>query len=462
MFVDREDELSWLERAWREPAPQLLVVYGRRRVGKTALLRKFLEGKPGFLYVADRNPADLQLRDASRAAGEATGDPLAASLGIRGFGNLVGHMAARGKRTAVLLDEFPYLLESDPGASASLKKVWDEIPATSRAFVVLCGSSVGVMETDVLGVRSPLYGRRTGQRRILPLAFSHVAAFFPGKPLDERLSRFAVAGGIPGYLSRLSPRADFWRDLADHVFRPGEFLNAEAEFLLREELREPRNYMAILRAIASGRHRVSEIVNDTGFDKSVISRYLSILEDLAFVVRETPATERSPHKSHKGLHRILDPYLRFWFRFVHPNLSLIEAGQTASLIPRIRAEWPAFLGETYETVAREIVRAKSARAGWPAWETYGRYWNADQELYIAGVSYDTGEVIAGEVRWSKKPMDLRDLAALRTKAAAVPWGLKPSRIRLALVSRSGFRPDLLKQARALGVLLIHGDSALER
>jgi len=222
------------------------------------------------------------------------------------------------------MDEFGYLIQSNKGIPTVFQRLWDDLLSRSRIFLVLMGSSVGLMETEVLGYRAPLYGRRTGQWKVQPLPFSEARKFRPGRSFEDQICHFAVAGGIPAYWQWLSARDSFSENLKKRILARGQPFYDEVEFILREELREPRFYFSLLKALALGKRRLGEMVNATGLPQPTANKYLSVLIDLDLIEREIPVTEEKPYKSKKGLYRIKDEFINFWFRYVFPRRSLLE------------------------------------------------------------------------------------------------------------------------------------------
>jgi uncharacterized protein len=336
------------------------VVYGKRRVGKTELVKQFFADKPHLYYLADKTSALDQLNTLSAKLGDYFHDPFIAQRGFGAWEQVFAYLKDKG-RFIWAIDEFPHLVEADPAIPSLFQKGWDEYLRDSQVYLILLGSSIGMMETEVLGYRSPLYGRRTGQLLLQPLDFVDARQFFPQHSFAEAMALYAVGGGIPAYLRLFSPEADLWTNLKDHVLTLESFLYREPEFLLREELREPRSYHAILKAMAAGKTKLGEIANETGFAKSHISKYLSVLTDLKIVQREVPITEVRPEKSKRGLYRIVDHFFRFWFEFVFPYRSDLEEGEQDAVLKRIRKAFPLYLSKVYEDVARELTMDWRAR-----------------------------------------------------------------------------------------------------
>jgi AAA+ ATPase superfamily predicted ATPase len=454
-FIDRDAELAFLEGKWRERNAQLVVLWGKRRVGKTELVKQFIQGKPHVYFLSESTSGQEQLKRFSRALGGFFQEPL---LETRGFGDWEESFAfvrAKAKRFVLAVDEFPYLVVSNPGVLTLFQKAWDEYWSKSNVFLILMGSSITMMENEVLGYRSPLYGRRTGQWRVDPMNFEAVSAFREQKPFTDRLSHFAVAGGIPAYWLKFNPRMGFSSNLERRVLMKGEPLYDEVEFILREELREPRIYFALLQAVSQGKRKLSEIMNATGIPQSAANKYLSVLADLRIVEREVPVTEEKPLKSKKGLYAITDDFFRFWFRFVFPRRAELEMGRITEVRQRIMDELSVYLGSVYEKVARQQLRRHLN--GRFAFSAIGRWWDRNAEIDVVALDPEQNAILFGEVKWSRKAVGTDILEGLKRKAAGVQWGKEGRKELFCLFGSSGYTRSLLKQAKSEGVLLFRED-----
>jgi AAA+ ATPase superfamily predicted ATPase len=464
MFVNRTAELAWLKTRWRVSEAQLLIVYGKRRVGKTALLKEFLQGKPGVYILADRRPEREQLREVAARLGAHFDD---AFIGRKGFENWLEafeYLAARlrpdaapaGVRLLLILDEYPYLVENNPATSSLFQKGWDETLQHLPLTLVLCGSSMSMMESETLAHRAPLYGRRTGDLLVRPLDFTGVRQFLPKRrPFTQAVEVYAVLGGMPGYLRQFDSGADLLDNIREQILTPGAFLFREVDFLLKEELREPRNYLAILRAISQGRRKFGEIANDTGLAKNVLYKYLHVLEDLQLVERDVPITEKTPQKSRRSLYGLQDPFVTFWFACGYPYVSDLELGETRSALRRARELLPHLLGRAYERIARETLR-RGKGLPFPL-HRVGRWWDDQVEIDVVGINDEANAILFGEVKWSERPIGTDIYRALTEKARSVTWGKTGRREAFALFSRTGFTPEMRRVARQEDVFLFVQD-----
>lgn len=328
-FIGRDRELAFLEEMWSSGQPELFVLYGRRRVGKTELLQRFAGRRRAVYFQAAQVREKDNLRAFRDALAEALEDPLTASVEFPGWPAALDFVAerARDERLALILDEFPYLCEGTRGLPSIVQRLWDTRAKHSQLMLVLCGSQVSFMEREVLAERSPLFGRRTAQRRLQPLAPSDALRFFPRWDLEDRVLAMSILGGMPAYLRRFDDSRDLRENLLREVFRPEGYLFDEVSFLLRNELSSPATYNSLLAAIARGERKVGDIALSVGVDSTTANKYLTVLRELGLVARDVPITDPDPLRSRRGTYRIADRFLAFHFRHLQPHLSLVNAGR---------------------------------------------------------------------------------------------------------------------------------------
>jgi AAA+ ATPase superfamily predicted ATPase len=440
MFVNRVAELAALEKALPRTVSRLFVLYGRRRVGKTELLKHFYEStrRPHVFYVGDLGTATEHVRALSSRLGAAAGDAFLEQSPLSDWRSLVAYLDARKAPLDLVLDEFPYLCEAEPALPSYLQNAWDGGWKERNIRLVLCGSSVGFMERNVLGERSPLFGRRTGQMRLEAMDFWSARAFFAGSDSVEQVQTYACLGGTPAYLEKLDRKRDLPTNLVDQVLSPFSYLHDEPRLMLAQELREPRNYFAILTSIAAGNTRLNEIVQDCGLERSLVSRYLDTLMDLEMVSREVPVTEADPSRSRRGLYRVEDPFLRFWFRFLHPNLSDVRLTDPSAVMRR--AVWPEidhFVAPVYERLCAQWIQRRAAAGELGFHPTRcGRWWDGNNEIDI--LAFDKKTVLVAECKWSSRPVGQSALDKLVERAERLS-GFDGHARRFAMFSRSGFR-----------------------
>ncbi len=454
-FIDREKELAFLEGLWREPGSQLVVLWGKRRVGKTELVKQFLQDKPHVYFLSESTSDREQLHRFSQALGRFFREPLLETRGFAGWEESFAYVRGKEQRFVLAIDEFPYLMGSNPAIAGLFQKAWDEYWARSRVYLILLGSSMAMMENEVLGYRSPLYGRRTGQWRIDPMGFAAVRWFRSEGSFADALAHYSVAGGMPAYWLQFHAEKDFFRNLADHVLSKGAMLYDEVEFILREELREPRYYFALLQAVAQGKRKLSEIVNATGLTQPVANKYLGVLADLKIAERELPVTEEKPLKSKKGLYRVSDAFFHFWFRYVFPRRGELEMGRVEEVLDGIRKTLPQHLSRAYEGVAAETLWRRMDL--FFPFSAVGRWWDRHEEIDLVAVNPDLNMILFAEAKWTEKPVGTDVFESLRKKAAKVAWGTKERKERFCLFSRKGFTETMKGIASEEDVVLFEED-----
>lgn len=459
-FIDRERELKALERFWHEDDPQLIVIYGKRRVGKTELIKQFVKDKPYVYFLSQKISEQENLKMLGKLVGEKYKDRILQANGFSDWQMLFEYLKEHVKeRLVFVIDEFPYLAENNKAISSIFQYGWDEYLKETPVYLILCGSSISMMEQEVLGYKAPLYGRRTGQILLKPFDFYQASEFFPELTFEKRLSFFSIVGGNPSYLSKIIKEDSIEENLRKNFLSPEALLYNEVEFILHEELREPRNYFSILKAIAFGKTRVSEIVNETGFEIQIIPKYLSVLEDLQIIEKEVPVTERNPLKSRKGVYKLQDQFFKFWFKYILPNRSKIEEGKVDAVINIIMEDFNTIVAENYEKVAQDILKRNEER--FFDIENIGRWWDKNEEIDVVALNEKENKILFGEVKWSNKPVGIDIYENLKRKAKLVEWG-KDNRVEhFSLFSKSGFTDEMKKIAKKEKVLLFHKDKLIQ-
>jgi hypothetical protein len=416
-------------------------------VGKTELLARFCEGKRAIFFVSDLG-SELSLRTSLSSAinavlfGSARMDAVYSSW--EALFNTI-NQAAQQERLVVVLDEFPYLASSHPPLASILQKVWDRSLKNSKIMLILCGSYIGMMEEVVLGYQAPLYGRRTAQFLLEPLRFKDARLFFPSFSPEDQVRAYAIYGGTPAYLTTILPDMSLNENILNNILTRGSYLYDEVRFILQQELREPRNYFAILQAIAAGKTKLNEIKLATGLDGA--TAYLDTLQQLHLVERELPVTEKQPHKSRRGLYRLKDHYLRFWFRFVHPNRSQLEQGGARVILEnRLLPELDHFTSLAFEEICKQyfLQQALLEKLSFSP-IAMGRWWNDKEEIDL--MVMNDMEAMLVECKWSNQPVGTNILTALERKAASAKKDLGDRKIQFALCSRSGFTDQMMEVSK---------------
>ncbi len=421
-LLDRDAERVRLERAWaaaRRREPQLVMVWGRRRVGKTFLLSHFVPGKRAVFFGATQQAEAVELGRLAEAVRRDLGDR-AADLAGGGFASWEAALRffaalAATDPLAVVLDEVPYLARSTPGFPSIVQTVWDHLPRKTRLLLVLTGSAVGTIEA-MLGARGALRGRATDTLRLDPLDLANARQFLPHLDPVRFFEAYAACGGYPLHLRAWDASASTDDNLARLAGTAGGILLEDAAGILGEELPESGGYARILAAIGRGRTRYAEIAGEAG---QRVEHALDVLVRSGFVAKVAPV---GAPRAARGVYAIADPYLAFWFRVLYSDLAHIEGGQGLAVLRRVRPRWQAHLGHVFEEAARWHAQRLVARGHWPARLVVGRWWAVSGEPCEIDVLGLDGRrtALLGEARWQAEPLGLPELEALRRKAARAP------------------------------------------
>ena len=360
------------------------------------------------------------------------------------------------EKPIVVMDEFQYIGKSNPAFPSMFQRIWEEQLKDRPVMVILCGSLISMMESQTLSYSSPLYGRRTAQIRLKQIPFRYYHEFFPDKSPRELVEYYSVTGGVPKYIELFSESDDIYHAIQKNILNRSGYLYDEPHFLLQQEVSEIGNYFSIIRAIAAGNSKLSAISTVLEVKSTSLTKYLKTLIDLDILEREVPVTEENPEKSKKGLYKIKDNYLRFWFAFIYPNMSFIESGNSAIVLNKIRKSMVS--GHTafvYEDVCREQMWKLNANGAWPFhFSKLGRWWDSRNEIDIAAIDPDGSNLILGECKFWQEPVGSNILYALEQKAAAVEWRKDRRHTWLILFSAAGFTDELKEIAKSRSDLIL--------
>lgn len=421
VFLDRERELSLLKNRYRSNRAEFIVIYGRRRVGKTELIDQFIATcKNGVRLLAREESKAFQLSKFAAKLGDFFGDEFLKKTPFVDWDGFFEYLSKKvDERTIIAIDEFPHLIKEDKALPSILQDYWDNKLKKSKIFLVLCGSSISMMESKVLGHRSPLYGRRTGQLLIKPFNFIHILDYVGD--LEKSIEFYSVFGGTPAYTMEIDPKKDIFANMTEKILREDSFIYRDVEFVLRQELVEPRYYFSILLSIARGNHRIGLIANDAGLSKSIVNKYLSVLSDLQLVYHVVPVTEG--RKSKRGLWFLSDNLFDFWFRFVNPHIDDIEQGRSDLVIRNhIKPFFNEYVGRHFELIAQEFLEEMNAKSLLPSLFTkIGRWWHKDKEIDVVGLDDRGKEILFAECKWQEGVNGGKILRELKEKANFVDW-----------------------------------------
>lgn len=446
-FVDRELEIRTLEKEYAKKESALVVVYGRRRVGKTTLLSEFIKGKKALYFLATQEAEALNRSAFREKAAAFTGNDLLAEISVDKWDTIFKAIVSRNweEKPVLIIDEFQYLGKANPAFPSVFQRVWDELLMQSGVMVILCGSLISMMVSQTLAYNSPLYGRRTAQIRLKQIPFRYYREFCPGLSRKEQIERYAVTGGVPKYIESFSDCTDIFAGIEEKILNRTGYLYEEPHFLLQQEVTEVGGYFSVLRAIAFGRSKLSEIASFMETKATDLTRTLKTLIELDLVRREVPVTEENPEKSKKGLYRITDYYIRFWFTMIYPNQGDIEQGNTAYVLEKIKKSLVrSHTAFVYEDICREEL---AARKDLPChFPKIGRYWDKNTEIDIVAVNDEESVILFGECKYWSGCVDVDVFYQLQEKAGRVPWHKGSRKELYCIFSMSGFSPRLLELA----------------
>lgn len=455
-FLNRTDELAMLRARWEGGESQIFLVWGRRRVGKTELLLEFGRDKRTLFFEATSGTRADHLGDFSERLAEATGRAGLTAPEWRAALDAVTDWAAAQGPVLLVFDEFQHVARESPEIGSVINVWWRERGRSAPVFVVLSGSEVGFFEREIVNYSASAYGRRAGQLRLEPFRPQDVGLFLPGWGPEDRIRAYGVFGHTPYYLAHVRERDSLAENILDLILMRDGLLHEEARLLLDMELPEAGAYFSVLRAIAAGQTRVSQIDQRTGIgDTSRVSQMLDRLQRLWLVRKELPVTVRNPERSRQSFYRLTDPYLRFWFRFVLPAQGrLADAdGARRHLEGRVLPQLDDFVSSpAFEEVCQAWLRREvdAAAVGW-WWGKVREMRGAalrdvDRELDAVAVDDDGAVIALGSCKWTDGKMRLAEQAKLEALSAH----LCPDdrhRPEHFLFSRSGFDEPLLEAAK---------------
>ena len=450
-FHGRNEELKKLNRRYKDDKFECIIIYGRRRVGKTALINEFCKDKPTIFFSALNTTGRENLEALSKAIWNYERSGMENTPVFSDYDAAFAELTAltQEKRIVVVIDEYPYLAKAMPAVSAMLQHLIDHKWNDSHMFLILCGSSMSFMENQVLGQESPLYGRRTGQFKIEPMDYKETAAFHPELPPTDNALIYGITGGVPHYINKLDVRDSLDEALLLNLFDRSAYLYEEPANLLKQELREPAIYNAIIKAVAEGASRPNEIVTKTGEVSSIVTKYLKTLIDLGIVKRETPIAEKPGRKT---IYLLADNFFRFWYRFVPTNTSAIDSGRISETYEHaVKPYLSDYMGLTFEQMCRDYLIYYAKNLPIELNET-GQWWGNDPlqkkqiQIDIVGTPVNGKEYLIGSCKYRNEKIGLDELELLRRYAAAFGKG---DRYHYYIFSKGGFTEGL-KEAQTRG------------
>lgn len=450
MFIGREREVAALDRLYESNKFEFAVIYGRRRVGKTALINHFIDNKEAIYFMGVESNEKQNLENFSKSIIEYSSG-IEAETSFLSFQAALEYVfkLAEKKRLILAIDEYPYVARSSKSLASTLQLLIDKYKDTSQLMLILCGSSMSYMEDEVLAYKSPLYGRRTAQMKIQPFSFDEACRYLKNYSDEDKALAYGIVGGTPQYLLQIDDRLSIEDNIKNTYLNPISFLYEEPTNLLKQEVREPAIYMAIITAIAVGASRMSDISNKVGEDSNICANYFKSLINLGIVKKETPYGEKT---SRKSIYSIEDNMFRFWYRFVPGNNSIIMRGAADFVYKRIEPQLSEYMGAVFEEICKQYLWKLLLDGNSPVeFSELGRWWGNDPiekkqtEIDIMG-EQDKKTALFGECKWTNEKVDLGVLETLIKRSKLFSY----INVHLFLFSKSGFTKGCIDKANELG------------
>ena len=445
-FYCRKEELRKLNKRYADGKFECIVIYGRRRVGKTALINEFCKDKPTIFFSALNTTEKENLEALSKSIMSFERPDMESAPEFRSYDAALDELTilSKEKRIVFVIDEYPYLAKAKPAISAMLQHIIDHKWTETRMYLIHCGSSMSFMESQVLGKESPLYGRRTGQFKIKPLDYKETSVFHPDLSVEDNSLIYGITGGVPHYINKLDVKDSVDEALLSNFFDRSSYLYEEPGNLLKQELREPAVYNAIIKAIAEGASRMNDIKTKVGEENSVVSKYLKTLMELGIVKKETPISEKAGKKT---IYLLADNFFRFWYRFVPANMSAIDSGRIAKIYPHaVKQYLPDYMGLIFEKMCRDYLLYYSDNLPVELSEI-GQWWGTDPnkkmqiQIDIVGTPVEGRNYIIGSCKYRNEKIGVDELELIREYAAAFGKG---STYHYYIFSKGGFTDGLLQ------------------
>lgn len=446
-FLGREKEILDLEKEYARDGG-FVVIYGRRRIGKTTLIKQFIKSKTAFYFLATKEVESQSMKRFAGVIARTTGNSVLQKAAFSDWLDLFQAVAdyKPNEKKVLVIDEFPYLVKVNDSFPSILQNAWDEILKDSNVMLILCGSLISMMKKHALSYESPLYGRRTAQMRIAPLPFTTV---YENQKLsfEEAAEQYSITGGVPKYMEFFSDVQPLYEQIKENVLSKNGFLYEEPNFLLTDEVQVLTNYFSIIKVIADGNHKLGTIAGILGLETSALTPYLKTLSELGFTEKQVPVTEKNAEKTRKGLYFISDNFLRFWFRYVYPYKGELELDNMQISLDELDKDFKEkFVAFAYEDICKEIfARLCSDKAIDFTPSKIGSYWLNDKsgntQIDVMAVDTVNKRLFAGECKYHNQPIDADvyfELVKKVDNSSEIKSAFKDYTVIYGVFSKSGF------------------------
>lgn len=456
-MIGRNEEIAWLESLYKSNKFEFLVMYGRRRVGKTTLLQEFSKDKEAIFYPAQAKNDALNLEDFSKMIQLKLDGTFISSF--KSWKDAFEYIDKKTvKRTVIIIDEFPFITEENPTVKSILQHSIDHLWRNNKnIFLILCGSSVSFMESEVMGSKSPLHDRQTSNLEILPFDYLESSLFFPKYTNEQKILAYGILGGVPRYLEAFDDNLSLEQNIADKIIKNGAYLHEEPSNLLKAELREPNIYNSILSAIANGKNKVQEIADFIHEGNSKVSKYLTVLQSIRLIEKNVPCGEN--FNSRKGIYKISDNLFRFWFKYEFTNNAYYLMLGAKNATKEIMASISEFMGDAFEEICKEYL-VRLAKKGELPFVPYkiAKWWGnnpeirAQDDVDILMIDKTGKKAIFVECKYTSKKVPIEEYNDLKTAMKAFP-NIKERYIYF--FSKSGYSDSVIRCAKKDNAVLIN-------
>ena len=443
-FIDRHTELEILSDLYKTGKSEFVVIYGRRRLGKTSLIKEFTKGKKHCYFLADKAGEKLQINSLASVMATSMSENLLENIELSSWYDLFelfDRVRNKKEKFIFVIDEFQYLCQTQSAFSSYIQKWWDEHWKSDNIMLILCGSVTSMMYRETMEYNAPLYGRASAHILLSPFKAEYLKEFYSSATDSNTLVEFySLSGGVPRYIELFEKYTNYRDAVISLILNKNSILYSEAKYLLQEEVTSPNTCWSILNAIANGSTKISELGNKLGLPANQLTRYIELLKDLFLVHREVPVLEKNPMKSKKGVYAVSDPYIRLWFGCVYPYESFLEFGEKEKILDKLFPLLHTHTAYCFEVLARDYVKRH--------FEKYdcikvGRQWSGNYEIDVAGVNAANKLVVLGECKWTNAKIGVSIYNELKEKARVNKLPLANNH-KYIFFSKNGYTEELIK------------------
>ncbi|MBF0449789.1 MAG: ATP-binding protein [Candidatus Magnetomorum sp.] len=441
MFVNREKELDTLKREYSKDAAAFSVIFGRRRMGKTTLISRYIQNKRALYYYATEVRGRQHIEQLTLQIMRFLNKPHLHDLQFSDMEQLLiffSEQLPQEQKIIFAIDEYQEIVKVIPEFSSILQKVWDLHFKSKNIHLILCGSVISMMHSETLAYDAPLYGRRTSNIHLKPMKFINIKDFIPSISLEDAIRIYASFGTVPKYLELYDEHLDFMENIQQSILNKDAYLYQEVKYLLKEEKGDGPTYFSIIQTIAMGEKKIGNIAKRLQMPSNHLTRYLMKLIDLDIIEKEVPITEKNPLKSKLGRYRIIDRFIDFWFFYVYKNTSLLEIGQYRYVLDEIEKTFnQRFVSFAFEDYVKELIMENPMQYLGFVPLKMGRWWSKNAEIDLVAIGEDSIALI--ECKWQNQPVDIHTYQEMIQKSQYIEHSTP---LTFILFSKNGFHSSL--------------------